>query len=165
MPPTSSIQGRRRESIPRSRRFMSRLAKALEHPRFCTRASDSVRGAAARSGLDHAQLGTGGSHSFTAAYCAAFPQGCKGLRVTYHLIYTTTYLLNTEGTKIRANRSLAAIEASLENPGIRRWHVAPQFSGRISQESRSIAPRGFRPERPRTCRRAIDNSSCLGTRG
>ena len=35
-------------------------------------------------------------------------------RVTYHLIYTTSYLLNSEGTKIRANRSLAAIEASLE---------------------------------------------------
>ena len=34
-------------------------------------------------------------------------------RVTYHLIYTTTYLVNTEGTKIRTNRSLAAIEASL----------------------------------------------------
>jgi len=35
-------------------------------------------------------------------------------RVTYHLIYTTSYLLNSEGTKIRSNRSLAAIEASLE---------------------------------------------------
>jgi TldD protein len=43
----------------------------------------------------------------------AFPQ-LQNSRVVYHLIYTTTYLLNTEGTKIRANRSLAAIEASLE---------------------------------------------------
>jgi TldD protein len=34
-------------------------------------------------------------------------------RVTYHLIYATTYLVNTEGTQIRASRSLAAIEASL----------------------------------------------------
>ena len=42
-----------------------------------------------------------------------FPQ-LSSSRVTYHLIYTTSYLLNTDGTKIRANRSLAAIEASLE---------------------------------------------------
>jgi TldD protein len=42
-----------------------------------------------------------------------FPQ-LYSSRVTYHLIYTTSYLLNTDGTKIRANRSLAAIEASLE---------------------------------------------------
>jgi predicted Zn-dependent protease len=43
----------------------------------------------------------------------AFPQ-LHSSRVTYHLIYTTSYLLNSEGTKIRANRSLAAIEASME---------------------------------------------------
>src|ERR1700680_4809496 len=42
-----------------------------------------------------------------------FPQ-LYSSRVTYHLIYTTTYLLNSDGTKIRANHSLAAIEASLE---------------------------------------------------
>jgi len=34
-------------------------------------------------------------------------------RVTYHLIYATTYLVNTEGTQIRSSRTLAAIEASL----------------------------------------------------
>ena len=34
-------------------------------------------------------------------------------RVTYHLIYATTYLVNTEGSEIRTSRSLAAIEASL----------------------------------------------------
>ncbi|HVA95282.1 MAG TPA: metallopeptidase TldD-related protein, partial [Candidatus Dormibacteraeota bacterium] len=43
----------------------------------------------------------------------AFPQ-LYGSRVTYRLIYTTSYILNTDGTKIRANRSLAAIEASME---------------------------------------------------
>jgi TldD protein len=42
-----------------------------------------------------------------------FPQ-LYSSRVIYHLIYTTSYLINTDGTKIRANRSLAAIEASLE---------------------------------------------------
>ena len=34
-------------------------------------------------------------------------------RVTYHLIYATSYLVTTEGTQIRSSRSLAAIEASL----------------------------------------------------
>jgi len=34
-------------------------------------------------------------------------------RVTYHLIYATSYLVTTEGTQIRSSRSLAAVEASL----------------------------------------------------
>jgi TldD protein len=34
-------------------------------------------------------------------------------RVTYHLIYATSYLVTTEGTQIRTSRSLAGIEASL----------------------------------------------------
>ncbi len=34
-------------------------------------------------------------------------------RVTYHLIYATSYLVTTEGTQIRTSRSLAAIEASM----------------------------------------------------
>jgi hypothetical protein len=34
-------------------------------------------------------------------------------RVTFHLIYATSYLVNTEGAQIRTSRSLAAIEASL----------------------------------------------------
>jgi len=36
-------------------------------------------------------------------------------RVTYHLIYITYYLMTSEGTQIRASRSLAAIEASLSS--------------------------------------------------
>jgi TldD protein len=34
-------------------------------------------------------------------------------RVTYHLIYATSYVVTTEGMQIRTSRSLAAIEASL----------------------------------------------------
>ena len=34
-------------------------------------------------------------------------------RVTYHLIYATSYIVTTEGTQIRTSRSLAAIEASM----------------------------------------------------
>jgi hypothetical protein len=42
----------------------------------------------------------------------AFPQVYES-RVTYYLVYATQYLLTSEGTEIRANRSFAAIEAGL----------------------------------------------------
>jgi TldD protein len=42
----------------------------------------------------------------------AFPQVYES-RVTYYLVYATEYLLTSEGTEIRANRSFAAIEAGL----------------------------------------------------
>src|SRR5277367_4232496 len=42
----------------------------------------------------------------------AFPQIYES-RVTYYLIYTTEYLLTSEGTEIRANHSFASIEAGL----------------------------------------------------
>lgn len=45
----------------------------------------------------------------------AFPQ-LYSSRVTYHLVYFTTYLMNSEGTQVRTSRSLAAIEASLDAP-------------------------------------------------
>jgi TldD protein len=42
----------------------------------------------------------------------AFPQIYES-RVTYYLVYTTEYLLTSEGTEIRANHSFAAIEAGM----------------------------------------------------
>jgi predicted Zn-dependent protease len=42
-----------------------------------------------------------------------FPQ-LYGSRVTYHLIYATTYLMNSEGTTVRTSRSLAAVEVALD---------------------------------------------------
>jgi len=44
----------------------------------------------------------------------AFPQ-IYGSRVTYRLIFTTSYLMTSEGTIMRTNKSLAAIEASMES--------------------------------------------------
>jgi predicted Zn-dependent protease len=41
-----------------------------------------------------------------------YPQ-ISGGRVVYRLLYTTTYLFNSEGTQIRATRSLAGIEAGM----------------------------------------------------
>jgi TldD protein len=50
----------------------------------------------------------------SSAALRAFPQVNES-RVTYYLVYATEYLLTSEGTEIRANRSFAAIEAGLES--------------------------------------------------
>jgi TldD protein len=49
----------------------------------------------------------------SSAALRAFPQIYES-RVTYYLIYATEYLLTSEGTEIRMNRSFAAIEAGLD---------------------------------------------------
>src|SRR5271165_67227 len=48
----------------------------------------------------------------TSAALRAFPQIYES-RVTYYLVYTTEYLLTSEGTQVRTNRSFAAIEAGM----------------------------------------------------
>jgi TldD protein len=50
----------------------------------------------------------------TSAALRAFPQVYEG-RVTYYLIYTTEYLLTSEGTEIRTNHSFASIEAGMSS--------------------------------------------------
>lgn len=48
----------------------------------------------------------------SSAALRAFPQ-IQESRVTYYLVYATEYLLTSEGTEIRTNRSFAAVEAGL----------------------------------------------------
>ncbi len=48
----------------------------------------------------------------TSAALRAFPEIYES-RVTYYLVYLTEYLLTSEGTEIRTNRSYAAIEAPM----------------------------------------------------
>ena len=48
----------------------------------------------------------------TSAALRAFPQIYES-RVTYYLVYTTEYLLTSEGTEMRSNHSFAAIEAGM----------------------------------------------------
>jgi len=48
----------------------------------------------------------------SSAALRAFPQIYES-RVTYYLVYTTEYLLTSEGTEMRANHSFAAIEAGM----------------------------------------------------
>jgi predicted Zn-dependent protease len=48
----------------------------------------------------------------TSAALRAFPQIYES-RVTYYMVYLTEYLLTSEGTEVRTNRSFAAIEAGM----------------------------------------------------
>src|SRR5207244_12529590 len=48
----------------------------------------------------------------SSAALRAFPE-IQESRVTYYLVYATEYLLTSEGTEIRENRSFAAIEAGM----------------------------------------------------
>ncbi len=99
------------ENVSKKQAFMTRLAKAPSIPDFSpatpTVSVEPLRDPdwTARNWEDEARA--------VSAAMRQFPQ-LNSSRVAYHLIYTTSYLLNTDGTKIRANRSLAAAEASLE---------------------------------------------------
>lgn len=48
----------------------------------------------------------------TSAALRAFPELYES-RVTYYLVYATEYLVTSEGTEIRSNRSFASVEAAL----------------------------------------------------
>jgi predicted Zn-dependent protease len=99
------------ENYSKKQAFMSRLAKAPSIPDF-----SSATPTVSVEPLHDSDWSTRNWEQEARTVSAAlrqFPQ-LYSSRVTYHLIYTTSYLLNTDGTKIRANRSLASIEASLE---------------------------------------------------
>ena len=98
------------ENFSKKQAFVSRLAKAPSIPDFSPAppvvSVDPLRDPdwTTRNWEEEAKT--------VSAALRAYPQ-LYNSRVTYHLIYTTYYLLNSEGTKIRANHNLAAIEASL----------------------------------------------------
>ena len=99
------------ENYSKKQAFMSRLAKAPSIPDF-----SSAQPTVLVEPLQNPDWTTRNWENEARAVSAAmrqFPQ-LNSSRVTYHLIYTTYYLLNSDGTKLRSNRSLAAIEASLE---------------------------------------------------
>src|ERR1019366_218756 len=99
------------ENFSKKQAFVSRLAKAPSIPDFSP-AAPTVAVEPLRE-PDWTTRNWEQEAKAVSAALRAFPQ-LHSSRVTYRLIYTTSYLLNSEGTKIRANRSLAAIEASLE---------------------------------------------------
>ncbi len=99
------------ENLSKKQAFVSRLAKAPSIPDFSP-APPTVAVEPLRE-PDWTSRNWEQEAKSVSAALRAFPQ-LHSSRVTYHLIYTTSYLLNSEGTKIRANRSLAAVEASME---------------------------------------------------
>jgi predicted Zn-dependent protease len=99
------------ENFSKKQAFMSRLAKAPSIPDFSP--ADPTVLVEPLQAADWSNRNWEDEARKVSAALRQFPQ-LSSSRVTYHLIYTTSYLLNTDGTKIRANRSLAGIEASLE---------------------------------------------------
>lgn len=68
----------------------------------------------------------------SSAALRAFPQIYES-RVTYYLVFLTEYLLTSEGTEIRANRSYAAIESgmsSLADDGMQVNHFYATYAPR-----------------------------------
>ncbi len=99
------------ENFSKKQAFLTRLAKAPSIPDFS--AADPTVSVEPLQASDWSTRNWEQEARTVSAALRQFPQ-LYSSRVVYHLIYTTSYLLNSEGTKIRANRSLAAIEASLE---------------------------------------------------
>jgi predicted Zn-dependent protease len=68
----------------------------------------------------------------TSATLRAFPQIYEG-RVVYYLVFATEYLVTSEGTEIRTNRSFAAIEAGLNtlaDDGMQLNHLYSAYAPR-----------------------------------
>src|SRR5579872_1401851 len=99
------------ENLSKKQAFVSRLAKAPSIPDFS--AATPTVSVEPLHEPDWTTRNWEQEARAVSAALRAFPQ-LYSSRVTYHLIYTTSYLLNSEGTKIRANHSLAAVEASME---------------------------------------------------
>src|ERR1019366_2110313 len=99
------------ENLSKKQAFMSRLAKAPSIPDFSP-APPTVNVEPLHD-PDWTTRNWEQEARDVSAALRSFPQ-LHNSRVVYHLIYTTSYLLNSEGSKIRENHSLAAVEASLD---------------------------------------------------
>src|SRR5205807_3509581 len=71
----------------------------------------------------------------TTAALRAFPQ-IQESKVTYYLVYATEYLLTSEGTEIRTNRTFAAVESGLStlaNDGMQLNHFYASYAPRPAE--------------------------------
>src|SRR5712692_1972327 len=99
------------DTLSRKRGFLRSLAKAPSIDDFSR--EQTVVMVAPRLEPDWTSRNWAGEARAASAVLRGFPQ-LYGTRVTYQLVYATTYLMNTENTQVRTSRSLASIEASLE---------------------------------------------------
>ena len=86
----------------------------------------------------------------------------KDSRVTYYLIYTTYYLVTSEGTEIRTSRSFAAIEGSMDALADDGMQVQNYYSKYVARPVGTPAARGSqqgaRTNSQRSCRVALKSS-------
>ncbi len=84
--------------------------------------------------------------------------------MTYYLVYATEYLMTSEGTEIRTNRTFAAVEAgmnTLAEDGMPLNHLV--FG--VCAEARGFAERGCRAQRIECCRQRVDGAARFAARG
>jgi hypothetical protein len=98
------------ETFSRKQAYLSSLARQSDIDDFSK--VDSIRQIAPLVKPDWSNRNWDQEARESSAALRAFPQVYES-RVTYYLVYATEYLLTSEGTEIRANRSFAAIEAGL----------------------------------------------------
>jgi TldD protein len=98
------------ETFSRKQAYLSSLARQSDIDDFST--VDPIQQIAPLVKPDWSNRNWDQEARESSAALRAFPQVYES-RVTYYLIYATEYLLTSEGTEIRANRSFAAVEAGL----------------------------------------------------
>jgi TldD protein len=98
------------ETFSRKQAYLSSLARQSDIDDFSK--VDSIQQIAPLAKPDWSNRNWDQEARESSATLRAFPQVYES-RVTYYLVYATEYLLTSEGTEIRANRSFAGIEAGL----------------------------------------------------
>jgi TldD protein len=98
------------ETFSRKQAYLSSLARQSDIADFST--VDPIQQIAPLVKPDWSNRNWDQEARESSAALRAFPQVYES-RVTYYLIYATEYLLTSEGTEIRVNRSFAAVEAGL----------------------------------------------------
>jgi hypothetical protein len=146
------------ENFSKKQAFMSRLAKAPSIPDYSP-ATPTVL-VDPLTDPDWTTRNWEQEARTVSAALRQFPQ-LYSSRVTYHLIYTTSYLINTDGSKIRANRSLAAIEASLETESDDGMALHNYYA---VYRHRPVARGRCRSKGPRKSRGTIDHAACFSSR-
>ena len=102
------------ETYSRKRAYLSSLARQPDMDDFSR--EEPLVSAGARAETDWSARNWEQEAREASAVLRAYPQ-LYNSRVTYYLVYATEYLLTSEGTEIRAGRSLAAIEAGFDTLG------------------------------------------------